>query len=224
MSAQINLFHPRYLRQPDTLTLNRVASATGLICVILVLAAVGLRYQADVRARAATSAGAELEALRAEVETATNANAARKPDPKLAEEVDRTRESLRRRSEIVRLLDTGAIGSTDGFSEYFRGLARQVPDGLWLTGLVIGKGGADMEIRGAVLNPAAVPEYIRRLGTEKAFKGRQFSSLAMNRSQPAAAQGSAAPGSSQVRAPAAMSQATEFVLLPTPVYGKDKKP
>lgn len=224
MSAQINLFHRRYLRQSDTLTLNRVALATGLVCAILAVVAGGLRYQADVRAKAAANAGAELEVLRAEVEAATNANAARKPDPRLAEEFDRTRESLRRRSEIMRLLDSGVIGSTDGFSEYFRGLARQVPDGLWLTGLAIGQGGADMEIRGAVLNPAAVPEYIRRLGTEKAFKGRQFSSLAMNRSQPATGQPAAVPGSSPVRPPSAMSQATEFVLLPGPMDGKGNKP
>lgn len=224
MSAQINLFHPRYLSQTDTLTLGRVAWAAGLVCTLLALGGGALRYQADVRARAAAAAGAELEALRAEIDAATSANAVRKPDPRLIDEIDRTRESLRRRGEIVRLLDTGAIGSTDGFSEYFRGLARQVPEGLWLTGFAIRQGGADMEIRGAVLNPAAVPEYIRRLGTEKAFKGRQFSSLAMNRSQAAPVQPPATSGSPAAPASVAVPQATEFVLLPRPMDGKDKKP
>ncbi len=223
MSAQINLFHPRYLRQSDLLTLNRVALLAGVVFALLATAGGGLRYQADQRSRAAAVVGAELEALRAEVEAATNANVARKPDPRLSEEIDRTRDSLRRRSEILRLLDTGAVGSTEGFSEYFRGLARQVPDGLWLTGFAIGQGGAEMEIRGAVLNPAAVPDYIRRLGTETAFKGRQFSSLAMNRGQ-AATSSSAAVAATQVLARPAVPQATEFVLSPGPVTAKDKKP
>ncbi len=223
MSAQINLFHPRYLRQSDPLTLNRLALLAGIVFGLLAAAGGGLRYQADQRSRAAAVVAAELEALRAEVEVATNANAARKPDPRLSEEIDRTRDSLRRRGEILRLLDTGAVGSTEGFSEYFRGLARQVPDGLWLTGFAIGQGGAEMEIRGAVLNPAAVPDYIRRLGTERAFKGRQFSSLAMNRGQAATASPAVA-GAAQARTAPALPQATEFVLAPGPITSKDKKP
>ncbi len=224
MSIQINLFHPRFLRQSDALTLNRVGIAVGMTCAALLAAAGGLRYQADVRARAAAAVGAELEALRAEVDLATKANAARKPDAKLIEEIERTRESLNRRSEIVRLLDTGAIGRTDGFSEYLRGLARQAPDGLWLTGFTIGQGGGEMEIRGAVLNPAAVPEYIRRLGAEKSFKGLQFSSLAMSRGQGATGSPAVTTPPSVALAPIATPQVTEFVLAAGPLAVKDGKP
>jgi hypothetical protein len=38
-----------------------------------------------------------------------------------------------------------------------------------------------MEIRGRMFSPLALPEYIRRLGTEKIFQGRSFAALTMDR-------------------------------------------
>ena len=41
-----------------------------------------------------------------------------------------------------------------------------------------------MEIRGRVLNPDELPDYIRRLNVEKTFQGHTFSSLEMQRPPP----------------------------------------
>ncbi len=214
MSAQINLYHPRFLKQRDLLSLGNVLLvATALY---LLLAAAGGWVWRDVQARQAKAAASEAEliALKRQVDVATQAAAGRKPSPQLAAELERAESQLGRRSDIARLLEGGEIGGTDGFAEYFRGLARQAPQGLWLTGFTIGAAGADMEIRGRVLDPASLPDYIQRLGQEKAFQGRSFAALTMNRAAAAPVLGAARPGVAVSPAPTFGVPAIEFVLLP----------
>ena len=234
MSAQINLYHPRFLRQRDVLTLGNVALAVALLYAVLVAAAGWTWQDAAARKEAATAAEAQLKAAREQVEVATKAAATRKPSPQLTAEADGAEALLRRRSEIARLLESGAIGSTGGFTDYLRGFARQAPDGLWLTGFTIGAGGADMEIRGSMLNPAALPDYIRRLGAEKAFQGRSFAALTMNRADPPAAVRPVGLGAAVPPAPSARDTApgsaggitfaprpVDFVLMPQLIETKD---
>jgi hypothetical protein len=155
----------------------------------------------------------------------------------LIAELDSAETSVRRRGDIARLLESGAIGSTGGFSDYLRGFARQAPEGLWLTGFTIGAGGNDMEIRGSMLNPATLPDYIRRLGTEKSFQGRNFAALTMNRADAApAAQPAGAAATAVTPAPSARDTAPgsaggitlaprpiDFILMPKLVEAMETK-
>lgn len=221
MSAQINLFHPRFLKQRDLLTLGNVALAA--VALYTVLAAVGAWTwrEATTRREAAATVETQLKSAKEKVAAATKAAAIRKPSPQLTAELDSAEGLLRRRGDIARLLEGGAIGSTGGFADYLRGFARQVPEGLWLTGFTIGSGGNDMEIRGSMLNAAALPEYIRRLGTEKAFQGRNFAALTMNRVDPPVAGPRAAQGAAVASAPTLAPRAIDFVLMPKLVEPKE---
>ncbi len=224
MSAQINLYHPRFLKQRDVLALGNVAIAA--VIVYVVLAAVGgwAWQHAATRSDAATAAEAQLKSAKERVEAETKAAASRKPDPQLAAELEAAESRLRRRVEIAGLLESGAIGSTGGFAEYLRGFARQASEGLWLTGFSIGTGGNDMEIRGSVLDPTALPDYIRRLGAEKAFQGRSFAALTMNRVDKPPAPNSAGQGAATAPAAAPTLRPIDFVLTPTTVEAKGAKP
>lgn len=212
MSAQINLYHPRFLKQHDPLTLRNTALAAAAVYVVLGAASGWAWQNAAERRAAASAAEEELKSVRAKVEAAGKELAARKPNPQLAAELERSEALLQRRSEIARLLESGVIGNTAGFSDFMRGFARQAQDGLWLTGFRIGSGGEDMEIRGNMLNAAALPDYIRRLGGEKAFQGRNFAALTLNRPEQAAP----APGGRDAvaTAPPAGARPIEFVLMP----------
>lgn len=213
MSAQINLYHPRFLKQHDPLTLRNTALAATAVYVALAAAGGWAWQNASARRGEAAAAEEQLKAVRAKVEAATKELAARKPSPQLAAELERSEATLLRRTEIARQLEGGAIGNTAGFSDFMRGFARQAQDGLWLTGFKIGSGGEDMEVRGSMLNAASLPDYIRRLGGEKAFQGRNFAALTLNRPEPAAPAGSG--GRDAAAAPAAPgSHPIEFVLLP----------
>jgi hypothetical protein len=80
---------------------------------------------------------------------------------------------------LLNLLKSGALGNTEGYSEYMRAFARQSIRGLWLTGFDIVGDGVQMSLSGAVLNAQLVPSYIQRLGKEKVMQGKTFSTLQM---------------------------------------------
>jgi hypothetical protein len=80
---------------------------------------------------------------------------------------------------MLNLLKSGALGNTDGYSEYMRAFARQSINGLWLTAFDIVGDGAQMSLSGAVVSPQLVPSYIQRLGKEKVMRGKTFSTLQM---------------------------------------------
>ncbi len=222
MSAQINLYHPRFLKQRDLLSLGNVALAAVATWAVLAAAGGWAWRSAAMRQEAATVAEAQLRSAKDQVEAETRAAAARKPSTQMIGELENAEGLLQRRVEIAGLLESGAIGSTGGFAEYLRGFARQAPSGLWLTGFRIGSGGNDMEIRGSMLNQAALPDYIRRLGAEKVFQGRNFAALAMNRVDPAPAVGSAGQGAAAAPAPTAAPRPIDFVLMPR--AGEAKEP
>lgn len=180
MSAQINLYHPRYLKQRDPFGLGPVLAAT--LGVYLLLAVIAAWAWHDVSQREALTAAveAQLKAAKAQVAAETQAATTIKPSAQLLAEVENVEALLRRREGILRLLEGGAIGTTAGFAEYFRALARQAPEGLWLTGFSVAAGG-DIRIEGSTLQAAAVPDYIGRLGREKAFQGKSFAALTMQR-------------------------------------------
>ncbi|MCK9381245.1 MAG: PilN domain-containing protein [Sulfuritalea sp.] len=221
MSAQINLYHPRFLKQRDPLTLRNAMLAAVALYTMLALAGGWAWQNAATQSRAATVAEAQVKAVKEQVEAATKAAGVSKSSPQVVAELERTEALLRRRGNIARLLESGAIGSTGGFADYLLGFARQVPDDLWLTGFSIGAGGSDMEIRGSLLNPAALPEYIRRLGAEKAFQGRSFAALTMSRDAPPEPAGPAVQGAAAVKpAPTSGSRPIDFVLMPKLVEPK----
>lgn len=180
MSAQINLYHPRFLKVHDWLNLNNLAMATLAMFSLLGLMAFLAQQQLSRQQAELTAVSNELMSVNQALEEA-NQLATQPVAPQLLAEVSHAQATLARREEILHLLESGAMGSHDGFSAYLQGIARQIPSGLWLTGLSIDAGGNAIEIRGSALDEKIVPDYIRRLGSEKVFQGRQFSALSLQR-------------------------------------------
>lgn len=181
MSQQINLLNPAFRKVFDWLTAMPVAIATGALLVVLGGATAWASMRADKQEQAAGQSAKKLKDTQDRLVAMGKMVAESKPDAELAAELSNTVTTLRNSEEITKVLDGGAIGSTTGFAEFLRGFARQTPKGLWLTGFTIGAAGGDMEIRGRMADPAALPEYIRRLRTEPVFQGRGFASLTIQR-------------------------------------------
>ena len=57
--------------------------------------------------------------------------------------------------------------------------ARQVPNGLWLTGFNITEGGNGVALQGRSLKPELVPLYVSQLKRENIMQGKSFSALQM---------------------------------------------
>ena len=219
MSQQINLLNPAFRKPRDWLKAAPLAAFAAVLLALLVIAAFAARVSADGRERLAVEQEAHLKTLQERLKTLSQLAAERKPNAQLAAELADVQAQLKTREEILTYLSNGGIGNTSGFAEYLRGFAQQVPKGLWLTGFTIGAGGSEMEIRGRMLNAATLPEYIHRLNSEKAFQGRSFASLTINRPE-AETKAAAAPA-------AALPPFVEFVLRPnvtTPGSATDQAP
>lgn len=216
MSQQINLYDSALLRKRELLTAANVAGTA----LVLMLAMGG--WGASLRAQIAQLEGESLSvaSVAKGVVDQLNATARQlsevKPDQQLVAALTSAQTLLGLRSEVVAVLKKGIGADSTSFAEYLRGFARQTPNGLWLTGFTIGEGGATMEIRGRMTDPALLPLYIQRLNGEKAFKGRGFAALSVSAGKTEAPRQAAdvpAPGAKP--AGAARTPFLEFVLTPS---------
>jgi hypothetical protein len=205
MTHHINLYDPALLRRREWLTAANLAFAVVAILTVMLLWGIVARIDAAGQAEQAAALDSRLKAAREESVTLAGQLASRKADPKLELDIAALQELLGVRRNILVALGQGDTAQTAGHSVYLRGLARQTLGNVWLTGFSIGLDGSAMEIRGRTLDPALLPEYIRRLSAEPAFRGRRFASL--NVVAPPAAQ--AGDGTAVTRTPW-----HEFALVP----------
>jgi hypothetical protein len=217
MAQQINLYDPALRRQRDWLALGNVVGLAAVLAVVV--GALGYVARLDLGALAASSAANEsqLKAARDQITALGQKVASRKPDPRIEQELASQRLLLEARGEVLAILRQ-SVGDAAGprFADYMRGFARQSVSGLWLTAFRFDAQSGGMEIRGRTLDPALLPEYIRRLNREAAFQGRAFASLKIDAGQAEAAAPStpAAPA-----APAPRARHHEFVLIPVVAEG-----
>ena len=188
MTQQINLYNPGFLkRNPAWLPGALLAYVVVGVLALALGAAAILRGQV-------TQLNARVAAIETQIKTAQDNSmalaaqkAARVRDPALEVQVTRLEGMVRVRNESMAAINGGALGNTSGFSEYMRALARQPVSGLWLTGFSIAEGGAEVALRGRMLDAALLPRLLQRLSSEKVFEGKGFKTLVIG--QLAAAEG-----------------------------------
>jgi hypothetical protein len=177
MSQQINLFNPLFLQKKKVFTATAMALSLGVL--VLGLAAVGVA--AKVRAASlqaqADAGAAQLEKARKRLAAVSAEFRPRQQDPRLAEEVTEAQGELLALKEVAGVIERGELGNTQGYAEYFRALARQSVDGLWLTGVSIAGAGLDIGVRGRAMDPALVPGFLGRLRNERVMQGKPVGSL-----------------------------------------------
>jgi hypothetical protein len=213
MARQINLYDPALLKQRDWFALANVVLAAIVLASGVILAGVlAQRALPPLQAQLATS-DTQLKAMREQVLALGQRVADRKPDPRVEHELAAARLLAGLRGEILQTLRQRLGQDADPFAEYLRGFARQAVAGLWLTAFTYDAASGSMEIHGRTVDPALLPEYIRRLNREPAFRGRAFAALklAAGKLEPAAgvAAKTGAPGEAAKPVPF-----HEFTLIP----------
>lgn len=208
MSQQINLYDPALLRKREWLTATNVALASLALLVVMAGWTGWTRVRLSALEAEAATLAPQAKALQDQVAALGKDMAGRKPDARLEAELAQARTELAVRAEVADVLGKGLGPEAASFAEYLRGLARQTPSGLWLTGFSVGAGGGAMEIRGRLLDPALLAEYIRRLNGEKAFQGRAFSALKLIAGKPPT------PAAAGAAAVASGPAYHEFILVP----------
>ncbi|TFW30980.1 PilN domain-containing protein [Massilia horti] len=185
MSQQINLFNPEFQQKRRMFSTAMMAQGVGALVVLMAALAwmanaqlKGLQQQANTLARQLTQKQERLARVSAEF-------APHKKSSELEAELQEAEAQLASLHQVFALIERGDLGNTQGYAEYFRALARQNVDGLWLTGVSIGAAGAEIGVRGRALDPALLPDYLGRLTREKTMQGKAFGSLQISQAAPA---------------------------------------
>jgi Tfp pilus assembly protein PilN len=177
MSQQINLFNPQFQPQKKIFTVGGMAAAVGVLVLGLV-AAGGYAQVRVLRMQAEVAHGEQrMQKAQKRLEEATAQFAPRTKDGRLEAELAEAqieRDALRRVADVI---ERGDLGNTEGYAEYFRALARQSVNGVWLTGVTIAGAGAEIGVRGRALDPALVPGYLTRLRNERVLRGKPVGSM-----------------------------------------------
>jgi hypothetical protein len=177
MSQQINLFNPVFLQKKKVFTAAAMAAALGVLALGLTAMGVAARVRVASLQVQADQGAAQLEKARKRLASVGAEFAPRKADPRLAEELAQAQDELLGLKEVAGVIERGELGDTRGYAEYFRALARQSVDGLWLTGVSIAGAGLDLGVRGRALDAALVPGYLGRLRNERVMQGKPVGSL-----------------------------------------------
>lgn len=181
MRHEINLFDPA-LRKPKVLLPARhvlIAWACAGLGLLLVYG-----WEATAVARAGSHAKtlqAEAAALKEQVRKLAEVQAGRKPSAEVQAMIARRESDRNDRLAVLERLRDADFGSTEGHARYLRALARQAPEGVWLTGVSVGGTGQDIRLEGRTLEAPLVARYLSNLGAESPLKGHAFNVLEFRR-------------------------------------------
>ncbi len=179
MSQQINLFNPDFVPQRDLASAKYAVAGVGLAVVLAIASSTAVQWRQSRLAAQEHALAAQLNIVRAESEKLTAQLGARQVDPALVQQLNATQAHIASRQRVMKWLNTEHLGNTSGVSEYFRALARQTLNGVWLTGFHLGGAGKTLRIEGRTLRGDLVPAYLNKLGTEESLKGHAFAVVAM---------------------------------------------
>jgi hypothetical protein len=218
VSQQINLYEIR-LRPRHELAMARNLGIGALVLLLLMTTlAFWARFEANRKSAAAAVSKKQVVAEQERLTALSKMVAQRQVSPALASELDIAKATLAVRSDVIAALDSGKLGNTTGFSALMSGFARHSQSDLWLTGFQVMAGGAEIEIRGRLLDPSRLPAYVQGLRSEPVFQGRRFAALEMRGIDPDE-QNTEPPGTAKVSATGVPPQSVpgvprfvEFVL------------
>lgn len=171
---QINLYQAALHERREQLSARQLLQLLGIAALVMLLYSGWSAYSLINLKRDSQQLAQQLNLQR---HTVTELAALTRPeaDPALVQQTRRLENEIRH----LRALRETALIPLDAIEpEFFlRGLARQKPDGLWLTGIHLAGLGQDILLQGYVTEAELLPVYIDLLGMETAFIGRVFHTL-----------------------------------------------
>jgi hypothetical protein len=183
MSQQINLFNPVFLQQKRVFSANTMAICLGVLMLGLAGLGVAAKWRVATLQAEANAGAARLEKAQKRLAAVAVEFAPRQKDATLDGQLARAQSELAALKEVSGVITRGELGNTQGYAEYFRALARQSMEGLWLTGVSVGGAGLDLGVRGRALDPALVPAYLGRLRNEQVMQGKPVGNLQIGQAE-----------------------------------------
>ena len=181
MTQQVNLYQPIFRAQPKVFSATTILQAGGVVLLGLLLIYGYARVQVTRMAHEAVQLQAQQDSTLKRIEEFNKRFPVKEKNRELERQIAALNEERSAKAHALEVLSGGVFGNTQGFSGYLQGLARQRIEGLWLTGVAIAEGGAQLDITGSTVDAQRVPRYLRQLAAEQAFSGREFKTFQMTR-------------------------------------------
>lgn len=183
MNQNINLYQPIFRRQrkifsADTMLVMMAVLLGGLVLITLF----GHWRQgqlADQVAQLQSQEDQALERLTSLQETLPP----RRESPALQRAVTEAEREVELKHRALEVLDEGMLGQQHGFSSHLLALSRQRVEPVWLTGIHISQGGAQLDLHGRTQQASQVPVYLQRLSDESVFAGTDFRRMRIQRTE-----------------------------------------
>jgi hypothetical protein len=179
VSQQINLFNPQLLKQRKYFSALTMTQALGLVVLGMAAFYGFASWQDRNLARQTADSGRDYEQQKQQFAKVTAELSPDKREAQLDQDLKRADAAIATRQALLRELRAGVVGDSAGYSEYLRAFARQTVQGLWLTGVQIADGGAQLTMSGRALQADLVPILIGRLRQESVLRGRPLDALAI---------------------------------------------
>lgn len=181
MIQRVNLYTDELKPRREPVTATTLLWSSVAVLVVLVAAAVFVRFEAADAAERQQALNARVAELEQTAQSLTAEVKAQQVDPAVEDAVAEVNQAISQRqrllTEVARLVDY----QNGGFSPYMTALARRIPEQLWLTGFQIDLHQNQLRLAGRTRTGGQVPVYLERLGQEPVFSGRRFEQLRLTR-------------------------------------------
>ncbi|TDY04071.1 PilN domain-containing protein [Thiohalophilus thiocyanatoxydans] len=180
---QINLYQDIFREQTVQVSARQVSLLVLLLIGVLALVSAGMYWQQQGLQEQLVAREQQKADLEEQLAVFRQQLQAEKGDQALQESVDALNRELSTKQRVLQALSGQRFGNSEGFVEQLSGLARQRIEGLWLTELVIRRGGTRLDMQGRSLKPEYVPNYLQKLSAEPIFAGTDFENLVIRRNE-----------------------------------------
>ncbi len=181
IQQQVNLYHPIFRKQEKKFSAKAMFQAGAAVVGGIVLMYAYSAWQLGSLRQHSAQIDREMAAATKQIEQMGKQFAGRQADPALQNEIKRLEALVDTSQRLRGILQHERLGNTVGFSDHLIAFARQHVAGVWLTGVSIQGGGADLTVEGRTTDPELVPKYLQKLSAENSLSGTQFQTFVMNR-------------------------------------------
>jgi Tfp pilus assembly protein PilN len=193
MSQQINLFNPIFLKQKKYFSTVAMGQALSLLVLGTALVAGYATYQVSMLKHEAVATNDQVLQAQTQFVKVSAEYGVKPKNPALEQQVKQLEGDIQALRLVFDTLQKGDIGNTKGYSGYLQAFARQIVDGVWLTGVTLVGAGNEIGLQGRALQPELVPAYMSRLKREPVMQGKSFGTLEMQVPQTEASKDPAKP-------------------------------
>jgi len=183
MIQQVNLYQA--VVQDKKTNISKYTSIAGLAFLFLLLISYGgwQNWQIKQLKKTLQSKQAQLSTVISELSLAQAQYPTQEVNPLLSSELKRLK-AVASSLVLVATIPTGHGSDKDiGFSQYFKALAEQSIDSIWLTEININAQASTIGLHGSTYKPDSLATLIKRLNQEAVFQGLYFAHLSMQASE-----------------------------------------